>query len=212
MLWKMTLNGLYDYGQIRNDDLFEDMILPDHLDKEVVLNSILIKCGELPVMWADYPFMKNQIRVWFKRKKPIFDKMVELREAEFNPLYNYDRFEEYKDSESENENYNDSESTSNNTTQNSTDVNKLSAYDSNEFSNNSQDTLGASTNSNNSRNLNHLGNINKEFNHSAHLFGNIGVTTSVDMLTQAADEWYSRDIPEMIAEEFKCDFCIGLYC
>ena len=62
MLWKMTLNGLYDYGQLRNDDLFEDMILPDHLDKEVVLNSILIECGELPVMWADYPFLKNQIR------------------------------------------------------------------------------------------------------------------------------------------------------
>ena len=25
MLWKMTLNGLYDYGQLRNDDLFEDI-------------------------------------------------------------------------------------------------------------------------------------------------------------------------------------------
>ena len=102
MLWKMTLNGLYDYGQLRKDDLFEDMILPDHLDKEVVLNSILIECGELPVTWPDYPFVKNQIRVWFKRKKPIFDKMVELMELEFNPLYNYDRFEEYEDSETEN--------------------------------------------------------------------------------------------------------------
>lgn len=199
MLWKMTLNGLYDYGQLRNDDLFEDMILPDHLDKEVVLNSILIECGELPVMWADYPFLKNQIRVWFKRKKPIFDKMVELLEMEFNPLYNYDRFEEYEDSETEKGLASSSGSGS------ATNTNAATSYDSETFKNtdkqSSQSSNSAQSSSDNKR----------DFTHSAHLFGNIGITTSVDMLTQAA-EWYSTDIPKIIAEEFKCDFCIGLYC
>ncbi len=199
MLWKMTLNGLYDYGQLRKDDLFEDMILPDHLDKEVVLNSILIECGELPVMWPDYPFLKNQIRIWFKRKKPIFDKMVELMEAEFNPLYNYDRFEEYEDSETE------KGSATSSGSGNATNTNAATSYESETFKNTdkqiSQSSNSAQSSSDNKRDL----------KHSAHLFGNIGITTSVDMLLQAT-EWYSRDIPEIIAEEFKCDFCIGLYC
>ena len=199
MLWKMTLNGLYDYGQLRKDDLFEDMILPDHLDKEVVLNSILIECGELPVMFPDYPFMKNQIRVWFKRKKPIFDKMVELMEMEFNPLYNYDRFEEYKDSEIEKGLATSSGSG------NATNTNAATSYDSEAFKNTDKQTSQSSNSAKSSSDN------KRDFTHSAHLFGNIGITTSVDMLTQAA-EWYSKDIPKIIAEEFKCDFCIGLYC
>ena len=199
MLWKMTLNGLYDYGQLRNDDLFEDMILPDHLDKEVVLNSILIECGELPVMWADYTFLKNQIRVWFKRKKPIFDKMVELMEAEFNPLHNYDRYEEFEDSETENGSATSSGSGS------ASNTNSATSYESEDFKNTDKQTSQSSNSANSSSNN------NRDFKHKAHLFGNIGITTSVDMLTQAS-EWYSRDIPKIIAEEFKCDFCIGLYC
>lgn len=199
MLWKMTLNGLYDYGQLRNDDLFEDMILPDHLDKEVVLNSILIECGELPVMWADYPFLKNQIRVWFKRKKPIFDKMVELMEAEFNPLHNYDRYEEYEDSETE------KGSATSSGSGNAVNTNAATSYESETFNNTDKQTSQSSNSANSSSDN------KRDFKHKAHLFGNIGITTSVDMLTQAT-EWYSRDIPKIIAEEFKCDFCIGLYC
>lgn len=199
MLWKMTLNGLYDYGQLRNDDLFEDMILPDHLDKEVVLNSILIECGELPVMWADYPFLKNQIRVWFKRKKPIFDEMVELMEAEFNPLHNYDRYEEYEDSETE------KGSASSSGSGGATNTNAATSYESETFKNTDQQTSQSSNSAQSSSDN------KRDLKHSAHLFGNIGITTSVDMLLQAT-EWYSRDIPQIIAEEFKCDFCIGLYC
>lgn len=199
MLWKMTLNGLYDYGQLRNDDLFEDMILPDHLDKEVVLNSILIECGELPVMWADYPFLKNQIRVWFKRKKPIFDKMVNLLEEEFNPLHNYDRYEEYEDSETE------KGSATSSGSGNATNTNSATSYESEDFKNTDKQTSQSSNSANSSSDN------KRDFKHKAHLYGNIGITTSVDMLTQAA-EWYSTDIPKIIAEEFKCDFCIGLYC
>ena len=199
MLWKMTLNGLYDYGQLRNDDLFEDMILPDHLDKEVVLNSILIECGELPIMWADYPFLKNRSRVWFKRKKPIFDKMVELLEMEFNPLYNYDRFEEYAESETE------KGSATSSGSGNATNTNAATSYESEAFKNTDKQTSQSSNSAQSSSDN------KRDFTHSAHLFGNIGITTSVDMLTQAA-EWYSTDIPKIIAEEFKCDFCIGLYC
>lgn len=212
MLWKMTLNGLYDYGQLRNDDLFEDMILPDHLDKEVVLNSILIECGELPVMWADYPFLKNQIRVWFKRKKPIFDKMVELLEMEFNPLYNYDRYEEYEDSETENNLATENNSATSSGSGGATNTNAATSYESETFKNTDKQTSESSNSATSSSDTTSSSDSTRDFTHSAHLFGNIGVTTSVDMLVQAADEWYSRDIPHIIAEEFKCDFCIGLYC
>ena len=203
MLWKLTVSGMYDYGQFKDDDLFSDMIIPSELDREVVVNQILITCGELPVFYPDYEFFKNQIRVWFKRKKPIFDKMVELMNEEFNPLYNYDRHEEYEDSEI-NKGSSKSKSSGNNS---SDSTNSATSYNSETLKNTDKNISTSKSDAS----FEGTNDNDRTLKHKAHLYGNIGVTTSVDMLAQAWD-WYNTSIPEIIAEEFKCDFCIGLYC
>lgn len=199
MLWKLTTIGMYNYGQMKSDDLFEHLELPEGLDRDIVINQILITTGELPIAYPDYEFFKDQIRVWSKRKHPIFEKMIWLMNQEFNPLYNYDRMEEYDDTES------NKSSNKIKTTGGADSTNQATSYDSEalkttdkNISNSSANTEGSNSN-------------DRTLKHRAHLYGNIGITTSVDMLAQAFD-WYQKDIPELIAEEFKCDFCIGIYC
>lgn len=46
--------------------------------------------------------------------------------------------------------------------------------------------------------------------HKAHLYGNIGVTTSMAMLLEEL-EGRSTDIVQIITQEFKDKFCIGIY-
>ena len=199
MLWKITTIGMYNYGQMKSDDLFEHLVLPEGLDRDIVINQILITSGELPIAYPDYEFFKNQIRVWSKRKLSIFNKMIWLMNQEFNPLYNYDRMEEYDDIES------NKGSNKIKTTGGADSTNQATSYDSEalkttdkNISNSSANTVGSNSN-------------DRTLKHRAHLYGNIGITTSVDMLSQAFD-WYQKDIPELIAEEFKCDFCLGIYC
>lgn len=218
MLSQLTLTGMNNYGEMINDDLFSDLILPEVLDKDVVVNAILTTCSSLPVAYPDYSFLKNQIKYWSKRKKPIFDKWVWLLSQEYNPLYNYDRTEEYSDSEVVNNSGTKSDNTStsfnSNNVSNSTVTNKATSYESDTFKNTNQNIGNESITGSNSGNTNTSSRENSDTNriltHKARLFGNIGITTSTQMLSESWD-WYNKDIPMIIAEEFKCDFCLGIY-
>lgn len=218
MLSQLTLIGMNNYGEMINDDLFSDLVLPEALDKDVVVNAILTTCSSLPVAYPDYSFLKNQIKYWSKRKKPIFDKWVWLLSQEYNPLYNYDRTEEFSDSEVVNNSGTKSDNTStsfnSNNVSNSTVTNKATSYESDTFRNTNQNIGNESITGSNSGNTNTSSKENSDTNriltHKARLFGNIGITTSTQMLSESWD-WYNKDIPMIIAEEFKCDFCLGIY-
>ena len=210
MLSQLTLTGMNNYGEMINDDLFSDLVLPEVLDKDVVVNAILTTCSSLPVAYPDYSFLKNQIKYWSKRKKPIFDKWVWLLSQEYNPLYNYDRTEEYSDNEVVNNSASKSDNTITSFNSSATNTDKATSYDSNTLRDTSQNIGSGSNNGNTNTQSSEDSDTNRIFTHKARLFGNIGITTSTAMLSESWD-WYNKDIPMIIAEEFKCDFCLGIY-
>lgn len=210
MLSQLTLTGMNNYGEMINDDLFSDLILPEVLDKDVVVNAILTTCSSLPVAYPDYSFLKNQIKYWSKRKKPIFDKWVWLLSQEYNPLYNYDRTEEFSDSEIVNNSANKTDNTITSLNNSVTNTEKATSYESNTFRDTSQNIGVGSNNGNTNTRSSEDSDTNRVLTHKARLFGNIGITTSTQMLSESWD-WYNKDIPMIIAEEFKCDFCLGIY-
>lgn len=210
MLSQLTLTGMNNYGEMINDDLFSDLVLPEALDKDVVVNAILTTCSSLPVAYPDYSFLKNQIKYWSKRKKPIFDKWVWLLSQEYNPLYNYDRTEEYSDSEVVNNSANKTDNTITSFNSSATNTDKATSYESNTLRDTSQNIGIGSNNGNTNTSSSEDSDTNRILTHKARLFGNIGITTSTQMLSESWD-WYNKDIPMIIAEEFKCDFCLGIY-
>lgn len=195
---RITIIGMNDYANLTNQDLFANLVLPEEVDRDVVINTIIMKTADLPLAFPSFEFLQKQIGAWSKRKKPIFDKWVWLLSQEYNPLYNFDRFEEYNDKEKEKGAAKAKGESKLN------DLDKVASYDSESLKTASSRDSG-SNNSTESESSNE-----RELDHTAHLYGNIGVTTATQMLQESWD-WYGKDVPELIAEEFKCDFCLGIY-
>ena len=89
----MTLIGLNNY----NPNLFSQMVLPDGIDKDLFIASLLLKSGEFEVLYADPVFMQHSIGVWSSKWYRTFSEWLKGTQATWNPIYNYDRFEDASD-------------------------------------------------------------------------------------------------------------------
>ena len=274
----MSLIGLNDY----DPTLFENLTFPPGINKDIAVDEILMRSGEFEILYPDPKFLKLAIEHWGKKHYRTFEKWVEGLSKEFEPLYNFDRFEEYTDSktaqgsttanskssdntvdtadnksvnnavdnmsgkEEKEEKANSSSQTSTNSSSSETDTRSVSAYDSSTYrpreqeiksNTSSQSGNGAAQNENTSETKNNSSNTHsdeqrqtanrtinnsalneqnatsnntEQITHTAHLFGNIGVTTS----TQLLEDFLRVErfcIYEQIADIFVDEFCIMLY-
>ena len=87
---KWTLMGMYNY----DDTIFNEMVLPTGIDADLFKQSLLIEKGEFEVLFPDPNFMKNAIKIWSSKWFRTFSEWLKGTQAEWNPIYNYDRYEE----------------------------------------------------------------------------------------------------------------------
>ena len=93
----MTTIGLENYLSGEDKSLFDLLNLPDGIDKEVLTGSILMRAGEFEVLYPNPYFMRDAIGLWGRKHYRTFEKWVNALNIEYDPLYNYDRTEEYSD-------------------------------------------------------------------------------------------------------------------
>ena len=87
---KWTLTGMYNY----DNTIFNEMILPAGREGDLLKQSLLIEKGEFEVLFPNPDFMKNAIKVWSAKWFRTFSEWLKGTQAEWNPIYNYDRYEE----------------------------------------------------------------------------------------------------------------------
>ena len=199
---KLTLIGYDTFFKNENDDLFKNLDLPEGLDKDTLTQNILLEGGEFEVLYADPIFMQSAIGVWSKREYDTFLRWVKALEIEYNPLENYDRHEDWTDTL-------DSDSTSRSqgtVDTNSTSTLDVSAYDSTGYQpkDKTSDLIDTDTTDSNTSTL------DNKARHTGHVHGNIGVTTSQQMLESELDLGY-WNIYSRITEMFIKEFCIMIY-
>lgn len=92
----LTLTQLSDVAKIQNIDLFEGLTLPEGspLDREVVINSILMRCGLNYPNFADPYVMASAIAVWSAQNQYTFEHVGKIYKADYSPIENYDRYED----------------------------------------------------------------------------------------------------------------------
>lgn len=190
----LSLIGLYNY----DNTLFDGLTLPAGIDKDICVNEILRRCGEYELIYSDLDFNKSMIAQFGNKHNRTFTKWVEGLAEEFNPLHNYDRHEIYTDTHKSNAVSNSATSTSSNADR------KVSAYDASTMQPKENETSGGSGTGS------AVNSSNDEVKHEAHLYGNIGVTTSTQMLEDflRVERW---NIYEHIADIFCDEFCIPVY-
>lgn len=214
----LSLIGLYNY----DNTLFDGLTLPAGIDKTILIPEILRQCGEFEILYPDLDFLKFMISNWSDKHYRTFEKWVEGLAEEFNPLHNYDRHEIFTDTKGSNEstnstNNNKSISSSHTSTSSESDTKRnVSAYDASTYQpkENEIGTSSGSGNGTSNNESNSAGSVTRNGNeiikHEAHLYGNIGVTTSTQMLEDflRVERW---NIYEHIADIFCDEFCIPVY-
>lgn len=94
---KITLIGFYNYMRSVNDDLFKNLHTPTGIDKNILVNNILLKGGEFEVLYAEPYFYQNMIGVWSDKWQRTMEKWINALSIDYNPLENYDRMEDWTD-------------------------------------------------------------------------------------------------------------------
>lgn len=231
---KLTTIGIYNYYS----NLFDGLTFPAGIDKDIAITQILDRSAEFEIIYPDPVFFSQMITFWGKKHYRTFEKWIEGLSAPFDPLYNYDRYEEYVDERLGNAaqvtgNSSDmrTETAGNRQAVNSEAVessgeteNKVSAFDASNYSpkEKAESTNGQTTNASQVEGSSTVSNTAgksdtattesraEKVKHSAHLYGNIGVTTSAQLLLEFLDveRW---NIYEQISDLFVDEFCIMVY-
>lgn len=202
MLAKLSVLGLYQY----DPTIFDPLTMPGDLDKASFIALIMQECAELPTVYPNPDAFKFMLTHWAKRHGPIWDRLFESMTLEYNPLDNYDRYEEYTDTRTGNE----SASSENNTTANGSSLATAAAtgFNSGEMQNTNQQnsTNAATNNAESSGTSEHAETIV----HSAHLRGNIGVTTAMQLINEQRAVVRFNLYNEMLSD-FMDAFCVCVY-
>ena len=196
----ITLAGLNMAYENQHDgkDIFDDIILPDEIEKETLVNRIMFRCMEFSVMSADYDFVHAEILNFFSVHYNTFLKWITAVNLEYNPIENYNRTEEYS-GDGSNEGSNEASGSDS-----STDTNTRSAFNSSSYEPYERDSVSGSSSSSGSNEGSY------EEAHTLHAYGNIGITSNQDMIRQ---EWEiaSLNVYTAIADLFADEFCIMVY-
>lgn len=219
----LSVIGLYNH----DDTLFDNLVVPDGVDKTNVVDNILMACAELEVLYPDFTFFKSAIGSWSEKELPFWERVREMETAEYNPIENYDRYDSEVENTGRNRKGKDNTVVSGNTkskahdtaitTDESTD--KVAGYNSDTLAVNGQNTASNVANSTTENDTtgttvqSHSDSANEAENRvkSLHSHGNIGVTTVAQMMAEMVKVLPEVNTVNVIAESFKQRFCLLVY-
>ena len=81
-----TLNDFMQW----DNTLFNNIVIPQGVDKETLISTIMLRCGLQNPLYEDYDVFKTQTEVWFQAHLWNFERAVRLINEEYNPLWNKD--------------------------------------------------------------------------------------------------------------------------
>lgn len=200
----LSVMGLYNY----DDSIFDDMVLPtsDHLDKDTLVQNILVECSELEILYTDPTFFKKILEIWSKARVHVWQKLADTMDYEYNPIWNKDvkDIEYIKRTKDESTTYSDTASS----TTSGTNTNKGVAFNSNDLENREQDQTSGSMSSSDNSTTRDAGYNDEDREYISQ--GNQGVT-STQQLIKEEREVSQFSLYDIIISEFKTRFCLLVY-
>ena len=200
----MNLINVIEFYESQNLDIFDGIVLPDGLDKDIVVNTILDISATYIPLYTDYNLFNMKNKVFFQRNLNNFTLMYQALKEEYNPIHNYDRYEDRD--EERNINEENGRNIDDTVTRDLFTENQVSAFDTNEYQKQSRILDQGNETTKTSDNYN--SNSNDMYRTRNHLYGNIGVTTSQQMLESEIDLRKKYNIYEIIARMWYNEFMI----
>lgn len=221
----LTVEGLYNY----DNTLFDGFNVPEGLVKQIAIDAILMRTRELEILYPDFTYMKNRITIWSNKYQINWKKLYDTTILEYNPIENYDRMEDWTDTDDETSTSardntrnttNTIKSTSTNEVMNSVNVtDQNTAFNAGLADHAKQITDGDTTENGSitntetgkdTENENVNGGRTGRHTRVGRAHGNIGVTTSQQMI-QSERDLVVFNLYDVIAESFIENFCLMVY-
>ena len=230
---KLTLWGLWKHYHDGGYEIFDALHLPTSTKitaqqmKDTAIKAILARCAEMGVLYPDPQLFMVQMDLWSSAHLPVWQKIMDALEIEYAPLENYDRHEEWTDNTLGFRQRSGSGSSSTvaqgvgtetiSGTPSTTE--SVSAYNTDQFApeRKTDSTISQNTVSHGDQAGTESHNESESEQHttqnarSGRAHGNIGVTTSQQMLEAEFEIALNASIFERIAEDFMMQFCIMVY-
>ena len=209
----LTVEGLYNY----DNTLFDGFNVPEGLVKQIAIDAILMRTRELEILYPDFTYMKNRITIWSNKYQINWKKLYDTTVLEYNPIENYDRMEDWTDTDDETTSSardNTIKSTSTNKIVNSVNVTDQNTAFNAGLADHAKQITDGDTTENSSITNTEKENINDGRNgkhkRTGRAHGNIGVTTSQQMI-QSERDLVVFNLYDVIAESFIENFCLMVY-
>ena len=208
----MLVNELFQ-GGIRaliayDPTIFDNFVSPEDPDGNPIpegdiIDRIIYKYGDAPLFTPEPTVLKYYIGSWSSRRKPLWDRYYKAILEDYDPLENYNRIEKTTDYLTHGETVTtDDDLTNGLTVENQISADNASAYQPDSKSSNTGKDQRDITEK-------HEGTDKRDYD--SHIHGNIGVTTSQQMLASELDLVPRLDIIDYIADDFHAEFCLMLY-
>ena len=232
-IWQGGIRAIIDY----DNTVFDNMELPEDIELADVVDHILYKYGDAPLFSPDPETIKFYIGRWSKRRLPLWERYKAAISTEYNPLENYDRHE--LETITYGKNIANTGTVTDTTSgaivdtpagqikieNDATTTNTISADNSSNYEPDNQQVLDGEQNTsydnysetrsfNNyeeERALNTNEAASGEDEKDSYIHGNIGVTTSQQMLNQELDIIERLDLVDYIAADWHNEFCLSMY-
>lgn len=221
----LTVEGLYNY----DNTLFDGFNVPEGLVKQIAIDAILMRTRELEILYPDFNYMKTRIAIWSNKYQINWKKLYDTTVLEYNPIENYDRMEDWTDTEDETTTSARDNTRNTNNTVKSTSTNEImnnvnvtdqnTAFNAGLADHAKQITDGDTTENGtitntetgkDTENENVNGGRTGRHIRNGRAHGNIGVTTSQQMI-QSERDLVVFNLYDVIAESFIENFCLMVY-
>lgn len=93
----MNLQNLIEAGEIEDIDIFEGVSVPAPLDAETVKSAIMVRSGLMTPLYKEPRVFQALVTHWFIAKHWTIQHLINIIEAEYNPIENYNRVEDTSD-------------------------------------------------------------------------------------------------------------------
>lgn len=191
----ISILGLYNL----NDTLFDDLVIPENMDSDLLINNLVTELAELELIYSDFNFMKFMIGVWSRKELPTWERVYKASTKIYDPIENYDRIEDWTDNLNRNSSVNSSVTANGNTQHDVAGFNATALVNASKDTNTETDTGYTSDTSTSSG------------WRKGRVHGNIGVTTSQQMLQSELDIAPKLNVYDYIINSFKNRFCLQVY-
>ena len=82
----MDLIALYNY----DNSLLDNLVIPAELDKQILVDNLLMESAEMEVVYSSFAFMKAAIGSWSNKMLHVWEELYATTQYEYNPIWNKD--------------------------------------------------------------------------------------------------------------------------